>query len=507
MPEQSSLLTEIDRLKQVHQQTQQREQRVQAELRHTQSRFDSFRDQIFKTVQVSDKESDKKVLDHLTELMEQMEMYKTKVHDFEMKLKEEAHTQSKMLAETQKFRARLQECQRRVQDACIADTVLMEISGLQDMILSPSLSWVQEHSLSILNVLHRVLQNAAQSLQTAGVDVSLKTGGESGALQILCQKHIEVESELRKLKSEMQKLQETEIQSRDLHSRLEFIQKQFEMEKLQAAEGQREMKNTLMRQLEEVMADLKSVRQTESALCREIETRKTEWQTKMEEAMVREAELKETLRELHLKEEERSEKMKQCEKREVQALQRGAEEERQKHRVEVEEYREQVRQHAYTIVAMETRINNAKQSEERWKEMEEERDSLMEQLRGEHSHSSINISPSKIILKLLYSEYIAIFDWSCRESLVSSQQEVVSQSEIINALSRDLAQAHARLSDITGELSEQQKLELESHKALVVDQKIQLSMLTQKLTMMSQLVEQKDEEIKKLGEKLRMWHS
>lgn len=46
-------------------------------------------------------------------------------------------------------------------------------------------------------------------------------------------------------------------------------------------------------------------------------------------------------------------------------------------------------------------------------------------------------------------------------------------------------------------------MELESHKALVVDQKIQLSMLTQKLTMMSQLVEQKDEETKKLGEKLR----
>ncbi|XP_016415316.1 forkhead-associated domain-containing protein 1-like [Sinocyclocheilus rhinocerous] len=145
--EQASLLTEIDRLKQLHQQTQQREQKVQAELKHTQSRFDSFRDQIVKTVHVSDKESDQKVLDCLTELMEQMEMYKTKVHDFEMKLKEEAHTQRKMLDETQKFRVRLQECQRRVQDVCIADTVLMEISGLQDMNLSPSLSWVQEHFL------------------------------------------------------------------------------------------------------------------------------------------------------------------------------------------------------------------------------------------------------------------------------------------------------------------------------------------------------------------------
>lgn len=60
-----------------------------------------------------------------------------------------------------------------------------------------------------------------------------------------------------------------------------------------------------------------------------------------------------------------------------------------------------------------------------------------------------------------------------------------------------------QVSVCAGQLSEQQKLELESHKALVVDQKIQLSMLTQKLTMMSQLVEQKDEETKKLEEKLR----
>ncbi len=125
---------------------------------------------------------------------------------------------------------------------------------------------------------------------------------------------------------------------------------------------------------------------SKSALRGEIETRKAEWQTKMEEAKIREAELKETLHELHLKEEERNEKMKQCEERETEALQRGAEE-RKKHRVEVEEYREQVRQHAYTIVAMETRINKAQQSEERWKEMEEERDSLKEQLKGEHSLS------------------------------------------------------------------------------------------------------------------------
>lgn len=51
------------------------------------------------------------MLDCLSEQMEQMEMYKTKVHDFELKLKEQAHTQRIMLDESQEFRARLHECQ------------------------------------------------------------------------------------------------------------------------------------------------------------------------------------------------------------------------------------------------------------------------------------------------------------------------------------------------------------------------------------------------------------
>ncbi|XP_073765082.1 forkhead-associated domain-containing protein 1 isoform X2 [Danio rerio] len=495
--ERASLLTELEKLKQLHEQTQQREQRVQERLQCTKSRFDSFREQIVRIAHVSDKQPDQEVLDCLSEKMEQMEMYKTKVHDFELKLKEQAHTQRKILDESQEFRARLHECQSRVQDACIVDTVQMEIAGLQEMNLNPVLSWVQEHSLYTLNLLHSVLLNMTQRLQEAGLDVSVKTGGVLGALHILCQNLKDTQSELRNLKTEMQKLEDTNMQSRDLDNRLEVMQRQFEKEKLQAAEGQSEMKNTLMRQLEEATADLQSVRQTESALRRDIENLKAEWQTEMEKAKIQEAELKKMLRELHLKEEEQTKKIKQCEEREAMA-----EEEQRQHRVEVEEYREQVRQHAFTIVAMENQINKAKWSEERWREMEDQRDLLKEQLKealdrleGFESKSASHTSEKQPELDQTVT--------SLRASLALSEQEVVSQSEIINALSRDLALAHARLSDMTGELSEQQKLELESHKALVIDQRIQLSTLTNKLSMMSQLVQQKDEETKTLGVKLR----
>lgn len=127
------------------------------------------------------------------------------------------------------------------------------------------------------------------------------------------------------------------------------------------------------------------------ALRRDLETCKAEWQSKSEEAKVRETELKEKICELQLREEEKNERLKQFEEREMRALQRGAEEEREIHRVEVEEYREQVRQHAYTIVAMEKQINKAKQSEDRYGEMERERESLKEQLKGENLYFIQNL--------------------------------------------------------------------------------------------------------------------
>ncbi|XP_065102904.1 forkhead-associated domain-containing protein 1 isoform X2 [Paramisgurnus dabryanus] len=501
--EQASLLTEMDKLKQLHQQTQQREQRVQAELKYTQSRFDSFRKQISTAAHLnSDKKSDQEVLDCFSEIIKEMEMHKSKLHQSEVKLEEETDAQRKTLDETQKFRARLEECQNRVQDTCMADMVQMEISGLQGMNLSPALSWVQAHSLFVLNILHALMHKTAQRLQAAGVAVTVETGGVSGALQILCQKYKDNQSELRNLKAEIQSLHEREMQNRDLQSRLDSVQKQYEMEKLQAAERQNEIKSTIMQQLEEAKTDLYSVRKNEDALRREIETRRAEWQSKMEEAKVREVELQEKICELQLREDEMIDRLKECEVKEVRALQRGAEQEREIHRVEVEEYREQVRQHAYTIVAMENQINRAQQSEDRWGEVEMERNALAAELKEALKKLEDFESNNTLYITEKEQEFEKAIQ-SLRASLVASQQEVTDQSEIINALSRDLAQAHARLSDMTGELSEQQKIELETHRALVVDQRIQLSMLTQKLTAMSQLAEQKDEEIKKLAEKLK----
>ncbi|XP_046892764.1 forkhead-associated domain-containing protein 1-like [Hypomesus transpacificus] len=92
---------------------------------------------------------------------------------------------------------------------------------------------------------------------------------------------------------------------------------------------------------------------------------------------------------------------------------------------------------------------------------------------------------------------------SLRAQLAQSQLEACSQCDIIGALRCDLATATARISGMTGELSEKQKLEVEQHRALVEDQRVRLSTLTDKLAMMSQLLEQKGEELTTVRAELR----
>ncbi|KAK1801212.1 hypothetical protein P4O66_022912, partial [Electrophorus voltai] len=451
-----------------------------------------------------------KLLERLSDLAEQKELLRSRIQEMEQKLQEHKENQRMMEEDTEKLKARLNECQSHVENVFMMDSIKSQISALRDESVCPAISWVQTLTLSILISLHTVLQNAVDRLQAAGIEVSETTGGVSGAIKTLCLRHIEVQSEFRSLKAAMEQFEERESQTDELQNRLEAMRQELEQQKLQVAE----VENTLKQQIEKMKTNLESARNVEVALRLDMETQEGEWLAKLQEAERRETDLRERVREGECREEQWRGRIKEEEDREgewirrvEEALQRGAEEERERSRVEIEEYREQVRQHAHTIVAMEKRVNTAEQTK---REMQEERDTLTERLTG----CAFDKCPLEALSRLEDGKDTAVLEQSkelqnleqtvasLRASLGVSQLEVVRQGEVITSLSHDLAQAHARLSDLTGELSEQQKFELETHRALVVDQRMQLSMLTQKLTMATQLVEQKDEELKILTEKL-----
>ncbi|XP_030641071.1 forkhead-associated domain-containing protein 1 [Chanos chanos] len=432
--EQVSLQTEIQTLQQQHQLIVQRDKKNEEELKQTQTRLKCLFNEIMRSTDITaDAVSDQQVMDQLTELMKQLQM----------------------------FRSRAQEME-------------------------------ETHTVSILTTLLELLQDITHELQDSGIQVSQSTG-VIGAIKALCQQHEECQAELRDLRVAP-------------HSPALTVTRRDLTVTFQAAESQRGEVTRLTKQLEEVTSELQSVRRTETALREERETQERAWISKLKALERQGTELNEGIEEGKQREDELRERLREAEEREAgwriraeEARQRGAEEERERYRVEEAEYREQVRQHAHTIVALEERLSAINQS---LREVETERDSLREQLRESQSKLETDKS-STATLTSAEQQQLDQNIRLLRSSLAASQQEAVTQGEVITALSRDLAHAHARISDMKGELNEEQKLELERHRALLVDQKMQLSTLTQKLNTMSQLVEQKDEELKNTKQKMK----
>ena len=70
-------------------------------------------------------------------------------------------------------------------------------------------------------------------------------------------------------------------------------------------------------------------------------------------------------------------------------------------------------------------------------------------------------------------------------------------------LRKDLAGASARLSDITGEMSESQKREMETNRELLIRRDAEVTELRQQMAKLSKIVDKQKEEVKILEEELR----
>ncbi|NXO57741.1 FHAD1 protein, partial [Aramus guarauna] len=155
--------------------------------------------------------------------------------------------------------------------------------------------------------------------------------------------------------------------------------------------------------------------------------------------------------------------------------------ERQKLREEMAEYKEQSKQHSLTIVALEDRLLEAKQQQ---KTLEEENAALVAKMEGT-------------------ARCAMWFLWKFREELAAAQSVLLSKEAVIVGLTKELAETRARMSDVRGELREEQKVELERNMSRVKCQERELNLLREKLSQMSSLMEKKDRALKAASEELR----
>ncbi|KAJ8371224.1 hypothetical protein SKAU_G00112520 [Synaphobranchus kaupii] len=497
----ASVQAEAESGRQQLQDSRQREQRSRVELERVQARLERFRGKIIQTTYSApgvstpqEAVSDQQVMEQITEMVEEKEGLATRVQELEEQQKEvseekeelgarlreleeqmEAHAeeQDRAAVEALGFRSALEECQSRLQEALSVPALQSEISVLQGLSVPQSLTWVQSVVLFTLDTQLSQLQEVDRALRDAGIEESDSAEGASAGIGALWHQSQEREAELQALQAELQEarggrdalVESHEEQASELQNQLSVLREELEQLRQQEQKALCQEEEGLKLQLEEMRKRMDSLRDMENSL--------------HEEARAKEAGLHSMLEE---------------------AERKGAELERERYRVQEAEYREQVRQHAHTIVDLDQRLTRATQ---RVRETEEERATLKEQLRDLERKLESNVpapspapspappTPGKAPDVMALEESVAVL----RAALAEARQEVVAQGDVIAALSCDLAGANARMSDMTGELSEQRKVELEQHRALVVDQRVKLSTLTEKLAQMSRLVDRKGEEL------------
>nr|XP_040143884.1 forkhead-associated domain-containing protein 1 isoform X4 [Ictidomys tridecemlineatus] len=180
----------------------------------------------------------------------------------------------------------------------------------------------------------------------------------------------------------------------------------------------------------------------------------------------------------------------------VKSLQDQRETQKHGFEEEIQEYKEQIKQHSQTIVSLEERLQRVTQHH---KKIEEEIATLKVNNPAEEAELPEELpvaTPLENSTKETACDHLI-------DDLLAAQKEILSQQEVIMRLRKDLNEAHGRMSDLRGDLSEKQKRELERHMTLVQQQSRELCMLKTKLAQMSTLVEKKDRELKALREALR----
>ncbi|NXC86881.1 FHAD1 protein, partial [Cercotrichas coryphoeus] len=183
----------------------------------------------------------------------------------------------------------------------------------------------------------------------------------------------------------------------------------------------------------------------------------------------------------------------------LRAVQEENELQRHKLQEEVAGYREQSKQHSLTILALEDRLLEATQQQ---KVLEEEKADL--QVLWPIPHPRVTPGNQKEGKKgMLAVRSALIFPRKLQEELAVAQGTLLEKKAIISRLTRELSETRARMSDMRGELSEEQKVELEHSQRQLKHREWEVNQLREKLSEMSSLVEEKDQALKAAAEELR----
>ncbi|XP_054857773.1 forkhead-associated domain-containing protein 1 [Eublepharis macularius] len=526
---QEELQRECERKSQQLQEMGRRERLTKSDLELTGAQVKRFRSQITELLfsQPPEKSvSDQQIVKRINEIKGSSEEFSRTENLLREEIRLKTSKERALTEQLELLKKSLEGFQAFLKTSYCSNSLRKEVCNLQNLSFAPPVSWIH---ISVAEVSHNLLSwvDAVERLLfDVGLDISNTEKGLASYMKKLLDNHLNTVGELQTLQTQLRAAEESQHsllweKMNEMKAKLEkafqeraemFLEKEKVLEETAALE-----KEKLHKAVEE---EKKKVQDLEAQMEQMAEVIKNKAES--EEAL--NAKLRETLESLEETKRRKTvieEKLTIWEKR-LKSLENEKEIQKQKLQEEFAEYKEQIKQHARTIVAMEGRQSEAarylkKVQEENLKlrqqieEMQRESSKSVPSISQEVSMPSISqevsvpSQPQEIFVPSQPQEVCCTQEDRVfmMEKLASAQHEILSKHAVILELKKALSEAKARMSDVIGELSEKQKRELEQKRSLVHSQVRELNQLREKLYEMSKLVDQKDAHLKTANEELR----
>ncbi|XP_076472466.1 forkhead-associated domain-containing protein 1-like [Babylonia areolata] len=527
------------------QDSQKAEEAARAETENAVKALQEFRNRMLETltaaaaVEEGGEPSDEQLAETLHTLLQDRLTLSDKVKAISKDATEAAATLDRWKAEGEKLRAALQECTDGVKEKGRLSSPLSEaVSAVQSLSVngdddddnssgdnthskSAALAWVRDLVADILISELQWQTGIEDALEKCGVQCGDSSEAPGHHIELLLAKWESSLSEKEHLTSQVAEMEQRHLE--EVKVTADTLRQQLEGEMADAVENARlEGEERARRAVEEVQAaeaeKLQTAVSEEQQRVAELETTLEELRQVMSEQKEAERErLEESsvlvtqLENYKLLELELKEQLVQAEERlktEVGTLEEEVGAERRGREEEVEGYKEQVRQHSVTICSMEERLAKLnKRNADHLAEVAALRtansDLKVEVERLQSQKPAVPPKPKVIVQRpteeiSALEEVVAVL----RAENLDLKKSLTEQQDVVMGLRRDLAGASARLSDITGEMSEAQKREMEQNRELLGRRDLETTELRQQMAKLSKIIDKQKAELTSLKEQL-----
>ncbi|XP_074074479.1 forkhead-associated domain-containing protein 1 isoform X2 [Macrotis lagotis] len=426
-------------------------------------------------------------------------------------------TKDEFLVQMDKLKAFLEDCQTCLKLSCCGNDLRKQLGDFQNFPVDASVKWLHKIIVEILQMVVCWVEKFEQLLKDVGIELAHSDKGLSLYLSKFLENHKKIANRNQELQTKLSNLQEIhhslvqKLQGQALEHERQ-IKEQIKLMQEKQEEENRVWKNSLTQEKIQAKAAVEEEKKKVQDLENHLRKLKKEMESKsQEESQQTNTKDQKDKESLTLSLNKALEELSEARKKQIllgeqllkhqdtlKAVQEEKNLEKRILEMEIVQYKEQVKQHSQTIVALEERLQQVTQQN---KDIEQKIVSLKENIPGTSSYWRKNTSEKvqKELQKGPLRKTLATgksHDPLLEEFMVV-QKQLISQHELTNNLKTDLSKSQTKISTLKKEFDEQRKAEV-GQKLLIQQQKKELKEVKEKLIQMSNLTDQKNKEIESL---------